>query len=189
MRSLNANTVFRQWGIGALIAGFALIAEPEGTFGQASLEYPIKAVFLYKFGDFVSWPRTNAVFSICIVGRDPFGDVIDRVTAGERVGDRAIAVVRLDSYQENQSCDVAYLGGVEDAALPGVLSALSRSSVLSVTDEATNKVERGVIHFAIRQNRVRFYIDQAKATRSGITVRSSLLAIAIEPDFVRPSPE
>jgi len=171
--------MFGKWS--AFAVALVLIAAAGRAFGQTSLEYPIKATFLYKFGDFVSWPHSSEAYSICIIGRNPFGNVIDEVTAGERVGGRPIKVVRLESFKANLNCNVAYLGGVDDAALPAVLIALRESAVLSVTDEATNKAARGVIHFAVRQNRVRFFIDQQLAMRSQLAIRASLLALSIEP--------
>ena len=50
--------------------------------------------------------------------------------------------------------------------------------VLTVTD-ARSSVRRGMIHFVVVQGRVRFHIDEAAAVRSGLTINSRLLALAL----------
>jgi hypothetical protein len=50
--------------------------------------------------------------------------------------------------------------------------------VLVVTDSA-NGADRGQIHFAIDQNRVRFHVDDAAAKKAGLTISSRLLSLAL----------
>jgi hypothetical protein len=54
---------------------------------QSSREYDLKAVFLYNFATFVEWPESvrppaGQPIIIGILGRDPFGTVLDEVVAG-----------------------------------------------------------------------------------------------------------
>ena len=53
-------------------------AEPNAT----SIEYKLKAVFLLNFAKFIEWPdqafsdKASSI-AICIVGKDPFGGLIE----------------------------------------------------------------------------------------------------------------
>src|SRR5687767_10679979 len=50
----------------------------------AASEYEVKAAYLYNFGRFVTWPPDSSdgeAFSICVLGRDPFGRVLDTTLA------------------------------------------------------------------------------------------------------------
>ena len=54
-----------------------LPAKAQAPVPAPSLEYSVKAAFLYKFGAFVDWPPTafdavTSPFFLCIVGDDPF---------------------------------------------------------------------------------------------------------------------
>ncbi|MGH9723681.1 MAG: YfiR family protein, partial [Candidatus Acidiferrales bacterium] len=45
-------------------------------------EYQVKAVYLYNFGRFVQWPpnvtaNNDSTFTICVLGQDPFGPILD----------------------------------------------------------------------------------------------------------------
>ncbi|MGH6971763.1 MAG: YfiR family protein, partial [Caulobacteraceae bacterium] len=57
--------------------GLALAPLP-ATAQPPSLEYAVKATFLYKFGPFVAWPTATfasprSPFAVCVFGEDPFG--------------------------------------------------------------------------------------------------------------------
>lgn len=63
----------------------------------------MKAVYLFNFGRFVEWPPSDekdALFSICVLGRDPFGTLLDSTVAGEIIGDKKVVARRLSSPGE-----------------------------------------------------------------------------------------
>jgi len=58
-----------------------------------SLEQAVKASYLFKFGPFVDWPAnafadSGGAFQICIIGRDPFGRVLDEIVRGQKIHGR-----------------------------------------------------------------------------------------------------
>jgi hypothetical protein len=179
-RSLAALT-----GLAAGLA-LALSAPTAGPRADTVTEYPVKAAFLSKFGDFVDWPEGGfadpaAPAVLCVVGRDPFGPALDRAAQGQRLHGRMIVVRRIKVIDPASGCHLAYLGGgAQDQAL--ALRTLAGAPVLTITDQAPEEA-RGVIDFTLRDNRVRFRIDDASAARHGLTISSKLLALAIS---VRP---
>ena len=58
------------------------------------------------------------------------------------------------------------------------LQAVQGRPVLTVTDARRGDV-RGMIHFTLQRDRVRFYVDAGEAQRSGIAISSKLLALAV----------
>lgn len=166
----------------ALLAGAAQAAE------TPSLEYPIKATFLDKFGDFITWPTEAAPppsFNICVLGEDPFGPVIDQALRGKAIQGRPIALSRIHGIDAARTCHILYIGKTVDT--PTVLAALASHHVLTVTDAVSwNGPPRGIIHFTISDNRVRFIIDDAAAAAAGLAISSKLLAVAIS---VNPRPK
>jgi YfiR/HmsC-like len=158
----------------AAALALALIAWPSAAAAD-SLETAVKATYLYKFAPFVTWPGGGQSFTICVVGPDPFGPVLDRAVAGQQANGRAIVVRRLAQADRAQACDIVYLGGTED----GVREALRRlhgAPVLTVTDSGAAP---GVIDFVIDQGRVRFRIDDEAAAENGLVISSKLLGLAV----------
>ena len=164
----------------------ALIGPTVATWADTPTEYRVKAAFLSKFGDFVDWPEAGfadatAPAVLCVVGHDPFGPTLDHVAQGQRLHGRMIVVRRIKAIEPTSGCHLAYLGGgAQDQAL--ALRTLADAPVLTITDQAPDEA-RGVIDFTLRDNRVRFQIDDAAAARHGLTISSKLLALAIS---VRP---
>jgi hypothetical protein len=113
-----------------------------------------------------------------MVGADPFGPVIDQAAAREQIGRSPIVVRRLPSATEAATCHVAFVHGATPGETAGMLLALRDQPVLTVTDGRFGP-QRGIVHFTISQGRVRFFIDDAAAARSGLSISSRLLALAL----------
>jgi hypothetical protein len=145
------------------------------------LEYAVKASYLYKFAPFVQLPANafggpNEPFTICLVGQDPFGRMLDDAVRGQRVGGRPIAIRRIDAIKAGVTCQILFAGSAEGAE--DILRAVARQPVLTVTDRSRGVVG-GMIQFVMVGGRVRFVIDQGAAQASGIEISSKLLGLAV----------
>jgi hypothetical protein len=151
---------------------------------QESLATDVKAAYLYKFAPFVVWPgpprAADTPFAVCVVGADPFGSVLDRTVAGQKVGERPIVVRRLPVAAHDLPCQIAFLGGGHGQSVKDELAALHGAPVLTVTDGGAPP---GVVDFTIAQGRVRFRVDDEAAAEDGLSISSKLLSLAIS---VRP---
>lgn len=150
---------------------------------SASLENSIKAAYLPKFAPFIEWPSTafsseEAPVVVCIIGADPFAAVLDQAMTGQRLGERAITVRRMEKAERN-ICHIAYLSGSRSQSVRDGLKILQGTPVLTVTDEARSPGERGAIYFVVQQSRVRFHIDQRAADQNGLGISSHLLNLAL----------
>lgn len=162
-----------------------LAALPHVSWGAAdsgSLEYPIKAAYLYKFGNYVEWPKpafpnAGSPFNVCVVGDDPFGALLDSAVEGQRVEGRAIVLHRLKSVSRDSGCHILYLGIADRERAGQVLETMRGESVLIVSDTASGAP--GMIQFVLKDNRVRFNIDDDMARSSGLTISSKLLSLAV----------
>jgi len=168
--------------LGAAALILAMIAGPASA-RAASLEFPIKAAFLSKFAPFVEWPPTaypssDSALSLCIVGADPFGVAIDQAVQGQHLGAHPLIVRRLDRIDANSGCSIAYIGGSKLQSVEDGLAAVQGTPVLTVTDQAMSSV-RGAIHFVVRDNRVRFMIDDEAAAKNGMNISSKLMRLAL----------
>lgn len=162
-----------------LAAGLALA--PAAAPAQG-LEYQVKGAFLTKFGAFADWPPAALdgapAIRLCVVGEDPFGRALDRTAAGQTVAGRPLAVVRLPQADRDSGCHILYAGGSARQSAAQTLAAVRGLPVLTVTDGASGGA-RGMIHFVLHQDRVRFHADLAQANRSGMGLSSKLLALAL----------
>ncbi len=166
-----------------LAAACALMLAPGPAAAQKSLEYAVKANYLVKFAAFVEWPPSAFAAAaspviVCVVGRDPFGAVIDRAAAAHSVGGRSVAVRRLDRVDARSGCHIAYLGDPTAQTTAQTLQALAAAPVLTVTDSDHSR-QRGMVHFALADSRVRFHMDAEAAQRARLSISSRLLSLAL----------
>lgn len=163
----------RAWKIAAYALGVLAAAQSAPAADPGTLEYAVKANFLYKFGDYVTWPAgtlggDSAPVNLCVVGPDPFGRVLDEAVMGERIAAHPVQVRRIPRADEN--CHVVFTRSDPDA-----VNAVKGRPVLTISEGNAG----AVITFVIRDNRVRFEIDQQAAAVNGLDVSSRLLALAV----------
>ena len=177
----------RKWTAAACL----VLASPVGmAFGAGtdSPEAAVKASYIYKFAPFVQWPASafsspSAPLRVCVVGDDPFGNVIDRAVTGQYVGQRSIELRRLQGTDRNSDCHIMYVAGSGRQSVEQTLRNLRGTPVLTITDYASETNAKGIVHFVVRGNRVRFEIDDQAAAESNLTISSKVLSLAIS---VRP---
>jgi hypothetical protein len=168
----------------ALLAALLLAALPRVSPAQeaASLEYGVKAAFLYNFTKFVEWPSSafeeRGPLRLCVLGKDPFGKSLQSVVEGEQVQGRPITLVRIDSLDNPGSCHILFLSRTETERLPAVLAAMQGAPVLTV-GEAPGLLEKGAgVNFVLEKGKVRFEINQAAVEGTGLKMSSKLLRLA-----------
>lgn len=157
------------------ILAFALLVPAARPRAQDSLEYAVKAAYLVKIAPFVEWPAgafasPSAPLSICVMGADPFGNLLARAAEGQKDGDHPIAVRRIGA--PDPACRIVYLEASEDQAYQ---RAFAGRPVLTVTDAASRP---GIVNFVLVDGHVRFEIDEDAARASGLTISSKLLSLA-----------
>ena len=171
----------RQWPpIAALVAGL-ILGVPQ-TFAETgpSLEYQVKAAFLFNFTKFIEWPPQSfpdatTPISICVLGNDPFGTTLDHMVSSEPVKDRKVVIQRIQAEQA-KSCQILFVAD-QGPDVPALLAGLS-PGVLTVGEGDRFLREGGVIAFVIENRRVRFDINQSAAGKASLMISSKLLRVA-----------
>lgn len=163
-----------------------MVAGREACAQQSiSREYPVKAIFIRNFIQFVEWPDTffqdaSAPLVIGVLGNDPFGDALDKAIRGERVKNRPLVVKRSRRLEELKSCHVLFISRSEEDWLDQILEALAGGSGGVLTIGETDGFARrgGIINLFLQDNKVRFEINKDAADRSGLKISSHLLSLA-----------
>lgn len=150
----------------------------------ALVEYAVKAAYLYKFAPFVEWPPgafdgASGAVNLCVVGFDPFGPILDETVEGQAIGGRPIALRRLPTVDADAGCHILYAGGSPAQPIPGILDAVAGTPVLTFTDATLTPDDKGIVHFVVQENRVRFEIDDQAAAENGLLISAKVLSLAL----------
>lgn len=159
---------------------FALSASAQQSKPE---EYQVKAVYLYNFGRFVEWPAvssTDEPFTICILGHDPFGAVLDATLSGEAVGNLKLVAKRISSLRDAAACRILFVSSSEAGRTREILAHVEKSPVLTVSDMPGFTGNGGMIQFVLKENRVRFEVNLAAAEKAGLSFSSQLLKVATD---------
>ena len=143
-------------------------------------EYSVKAAYLVNFGKFAKWPSEPSTFSICVIGKDPFGGSLERIVSGEAIGGRPIVVRDVSAMRKIDDCQILFIGNSERARLGPILASVQGQSVLTVSDIPEFLERGGMIQFEIVDNRVRFSINLRQAREAKLNISSDLLNVAVK---------
>jgi hypothetical protein len=140
------------------------------------LEYQVKAAFLFNFLKFVEWPASAAnspTWVIGVLGRDPFGEVLDETVRGKVVNGRAVEIRRYARPADAKDCNILFIGRAEFERV----GMTARPGLLTVGEAPAFLKSGGMINFYLEDNRVRFEIRASAAHDAGLHVSSQLLKL------------
>lgn len=177
-----------RWLSSSRLAGLAFLLSFSSATGIADAqsdapEYVVKGAYLYKLGDYIEWPAAafaspTSPLNLCVSGEDPFGSALDSSVAGQKIAGRTIRVRRLAVAERDAGCHVLYVGGSDRQPVAQTLDAVRGTPVLTVTDAARGDAT-GIVHFLVKDRRVRFDIDDESAALNGLKVSSKLFTLAL----------
>ena len=161
-----------------LIANFGFRTQP-----VPSPENQVKAVFLFNFTQFVEWPskafsKPQLPFVIGILGKNPFGDYLNKTILNEKVGVHPLVVKYYSSLEEVKDCQILFINFDETAKLDEALTALKGKSILTVSDANNFLKQGGIIRFFTKNDKLHFQINPEAAKAVDLTISSKLLRLA-----------
>jgi hypothetical protein len=153
-----------------------------GSNDGQSLEYAVKAALLLNFAKFTDWPSASPqarrpYVTICVLGRDPFGPVLEQTLTGRSVGGRPLVVKRYDTSEGCASCNVVFVTSGA-GRLQQDLRALADEPALTVGETPGFASRGGVIGLFVEGGFVRFEVNLAAASRARLVLSSKLLGLA-----------
>jgi hypothetical protein len=164
----------------AALAATASVLRPIDLGAQRSLEYEVKAAFLYNFIQFIEWPAESLreAFSVCTLGDDPFAGALDRTVAGESVNGRPIVVEHLRPDALPAHCQILFVPRSQSARAAAVIRVLGAAPVLTVGESAGFLQAGGLVNLVVEAGKVRFDVNAEAATARGLRISSKLLRVA-----------
>jgi len=146
-------------------------------------EYEVKAAYLLNFLNYVEWPAAAPASSrreihVCMLGGDPFGDVLIPMIRARQVGGRKIETLSIDRPVELDRCDVGFIAADANPAPEVWLEALEGRPVLTVGEQRDFATHGGMIAFILKNQTVRFEVNLAAVRASRLQLSSRLLRLA-----------
>ncbi len=158
----------------------ATAAQLSAQDADEALAYEVKASMLFHFLSFVQWPedRDNAPFVVAVLGRDPFGPILERTFDGKSVQGREIEIRRFTELSELEPSHILLVSRSERPRMSDIAEAARDMGILTVGDMERFAETGGMIGFKIESGKVRFEINLDAAKQAGLEISSRLLRLA-----------
>jgi hypothetical protein len=156
---------------------------------NSSVEYKIKAGYLYNFTKFVTWPEDNSeTFNLCILGTDPFGELIDPIEQRSAFG-RSIKLFRFDSLNslsrsnDKPHCHIIFISSSISTAINETISNSTLvirdfNKTLTVGESNDFAMQGGMVGFVNREGKIKLQINLKKIKQSALKISAKLLEVA-----------
>jgi hypothetical protein len=147
------------------------------------VEYEVKAIFLYNFAKFVEWPETafkdnNSPIIIGVIGKDPFGEILDKAIYGEKIMGRELILKRFSKISEIESCHILFIAFSDREEVAQIIKHINGLSVLTIAELEGFPQLGGIINFVLKENKIGFEINIDAAERAHLKISSKLLKLA-----------
>ncbi len=159
-----------------------VILTPPVQAKEQSIEYKIKAAYLYNFSKFTDWPDKIAFaeqksFSICILGEDPFGSVITPIE-NKKVHKQPIKLLYFSQLDTDVGqCKIVFIAETNVSDVQSILLALSDTNILTVGESSNFATSGGMIGFVIQDGHVQLQINKQVAKNAQLKFDPRLLKL------------
>lgn len=133
----------------------------------------IKAVFLFKFIDYVTWPQNNSpsnggTFSLCVLGKHSFGRTLNVIASKQN--QHKFKIQYFNTTETPKNCHLIF---TEDS--PSRMKRLKGSLLVSDSSDFARK--GGMIEMREEGGKVKLIGNLQRAEEAGFKISSRLLGI------------
>jgi hypothetical protein len=161
------------WGVIIILMGGNPIVAQENAGGK---EYALKAAFLYRFIDYVSWKdySKNQPFKIAILEESSITASLLDIPKTKKID-----VKEYKNLDEISFCNILFVPYNSTIPIETILSKFSGKPVLIITERNGYGKKGAQMNFVIIENKLKFEINLKAINKSGIGISSFLLQHAI----------
>ncbi|HYO26307.1 MAG TPA: YfiR family protein [Lacipirellulaceae bacterium] len=179
----------RRTAIAALLAlALGAVAAGRGSAQEIAgqREYNVKAVSLYAFGRYVTWPDSafeapTSPFVIGVLGGNPFGDALHRVASKKTMNGRPIVVRELVAAEEAAACHIVFVTRQVAHEVETKLFQQSSGKPVLLVGETPGFTDRGgIINFYHSGTTVRFELNPDRGLASKLSLNAKLLSLGVK---------
>ncbi len=167
----------------SLLLGLCCAGQCLAQSDALTVEYKVKAAYLYKMAGYVQWPEQSlpnpeSPFVIGVLGADRLVDELQAVVTGKTVGSHQVMLRKLHRGDPPTGIHILFVGRAESMTVPATLAALRGKPVLTVTEFEADFLAGSVINFVLVDDKVRFDIAPRQGELANLKISARLLTVA-----------
>ena len=145
-----------------------------------SLEYNVKAAFIFHFINFTRWPdhqNNKETRNICIYGDDSFEARL-QILANANLQNKPVEIFPDIGLENSAECHIIFVDSSKKEHLTEIISYLHNKPILTVSDIDSFALNKGMIGFRIKSGKVKLEVNLESVRKSGIRLSSNLIEVA-----------
>ncbi len=148
------------------------------VFGQIE---KMQAAFMYNFTMLVNWPESykSGDFIIAVLGSSPINKELEEMAKQKKAGSQTIVIKKIGSAGEIGNAQMVYVPNSAKLKIADVVSKTSSGATLVVTESDGAAKEGSNINFLLVDEKLRFELNEAKATAKGLKLAANLVKLGI----------
>lgn len=166
-------------------AAFLAVCGPSNSTAQtepSTLQYQVKAVYVYNFLKFVDWPsgtfkHEQDPINVCVIGKHPIGKALEPIK-NQTAKRRPIQLLHLTFRDDVAHCQVLFVAKADPRRAATLFEKAAQASVLTVSDMEDFIDLGGMIGFVIQDDRVLLEINLQKTRAAKLEISAKVLEIA-----------
>lgn len=158
-----------------------LLPAPAQAEEQQAHEYVVKAALLANFAMYTEWPLPlGDALEFCVLGRDPFGPLLEINTQKKKPQGKSIRIRRLAPGADLKSCHLLFVPEAEAESFYRIAPGIRQLAILTVTDALLidEKLPIIMINVVPEASHFTFDINLSVAKVAGLSFSSKLLRLA-----------
>lgn len=162
-----------------VVGGFAVLWMQTRAGNEPVSEPEFKAALLVQLVRFVIWPDSafegpTAPLEIGVLGKQPFGKYLDRISMGKSLENHPIKVCYSLTPDELRSCHFVFVCRERGSTLNEIVKAFAGKSILLVGEEERFANDGGMINVVVKEQKPYLQINARTAEQSGLRFRGQL---------------
>ncbi len=163
------------------LLGSSITAEEKSEKDQQTV-LRVKSAFLYNFIKYITFEQESnnksfSAFNVCVLGDDPFGSVLDKMSRRKAKG-KNVLVKRMQNIELVDQCHLVYVSQSKEGSLNEVFAFVENKPIVTVSDIASFVDKGGVLGFVEVDNRIGIEVNLTNARRANVRISALLLEIA-----------
>jgi hypothetical protein len=159
-----------------------LVLLPLANAGAQSSTHKFHSIFILNFIKYVEWPSSTLSNQFVIGVLDDNQAVFEelaRASSSRKAAGMDIVVKKIDSADEASKCNLLYVSSTKSAKVEDMKGALSKNSVLLVTDQPGMCKKGSIINFIMKDGKWKFELNKSAAEKAGLRVANELVKVSI----------
>lgn len=159
-----------------LVIPFSSYAQESGTVSK------YKSIFTLSFIRYIGWPEETRQgdFVIGVVKNKEIANWLRNLSKGKKFGYQNVVIKEFKSPDEISDCQVLYLSGNVNLSkyASTIISKLGGKNTLIISERNGATKYGSMINFVIKNEKLKFEVDKANASKFGLQISSKLGGMA-----------